>query len=73
MSTLEQMCQQIDDDQCTGGHFLAIFHQNLAARRIFTPENLAKFQVDSWGEKFGLMEGQVMVLNEYILSAKNSK
>ena len=73
MSTLEQMCQQIDDNQCTGRHFLAIFCQTLAACRIFTPENLAKFQVDSWGEKFGLMEGQVMVLNEYILSAKNSE
>ena len=67
------MCRRIDKDQCTGGHYLAVFRTNLAARGIFTPENLAKFQVDSWGEKFGLMEGQVMVLNEYIEMSKNTE
>ena len=67
------MCRQIDKDQCMGGHYLAVFRTNLAARAIFTPENLAKFQVDSWGEKFGLMEGQVMVLNEYIEMSKNTE
>ena len=72
MSSLEQMCHKIDDDQCTGGHFLNVFREKLAVCGIFTPENLARFEKDTWGAKFGLKEGQIMVLDEYILCTQNT-
>lgn len=73
VSPLEELCQHIDDENYTGGHFVSVFREKLAVNGIFTPEYLSKFDSEKWSEKFGLNEGQVMVLKDYVLAQKNKE